>query len=221
MCLRSRHTAKYLCPHTYAVPTAIHHTHNSHLAATPAHRAATRPPAAPPPGRPPGVHPARRSVTRPRHHHAATTASRKPRRVAPPPAALRGPRRRPLPAAALAPAPVRGLFSWGTSRPASWMPSRQPEPRVPTPPLLLQLSTGPSASPSYRAARLRLTARAAGGSSLRSLVLDDAYMNKGMFLDTLEQLDEMTRTTGTNTLTGNHGYIVLTPDKLDLIWLLQ
>ena len=46
-------------------------------------------------------------------------------------------------------------------------------------------------------------------------------MNKGMFLDTLEQLDEMTRTTGTNTLTGNHGYIVLTPDKLDLIWLLQ
>ena len=73
----------------------------------------------------------------------------------------------------------------------------------------------------YGAAQLRLTARAAGGSSLRSLVLDDAYMNKGMFLDTLEQLDEMTRTTGTNTLTGNHGYIVLSPDKLDLIWLLQ
>jgi len=110
------------------------------------------------------------------------------------------------------------------------MPSRQPEPLVPTPPLL-QLSTGPSAPPSarrrtalapaYRAARLRLTARAAGGSSLRSLVLDDAYTNKGMFLDTLEQLDEMTRTTGTKTLTGNHGYIVLTPDKLDLVWLLQ
>jgi len=203
--------------------TAIHHTHNSHLAATPR--------AAPPPALPPGVHPARRSVTRPRLHHASTTASRKPRRVTPPPAALRGPRRWPLLAAALAPAPVRWPFSWGTSRPASRMPSRQPEPRVPTPPLLGQLSTGPSAPPSarrrtalapaYRAAWLRLTARAAGGSSLRSLVLDDAYMNKGMFLDTLEQLDEMTRTTGTNTLTGNHGYIVLTPDKLDLIWLLQ
>ena len=52
-------------------------------------------------------------------------------------------------------------------------------------------------------------------------MLDDAYTNKGMFLDTLELLNEMTRTTGTNTLTGNRGYIVLTPDKLDLVWLLQ
>ena len=64
VCLRSRHTAKYLCPHTYAVPTAIHHTHNSHLAATPARRAATRP-AAGRPSRSPLRHPAPSPPRRP------------------------------------------------------------------------------------------------------------------------------------------------------------
>ena len=49
-------------------------------------------------------------------------------------------------------------------------------------------------------------------------MLDDAYMNKGMFLDTLEQLDEMTRTTGTNREPRLYS---VTPDKLDLVWLLQ
>ena len=178
--------------------------------------------AAPPPARQPGVHPARRSITRPRLHHATpprrASHAASPRHQPPSGALADGPcwrqrsrlRRCGGPSAGAQADPRRGCRHASPSRGCRRRLSSASSPRVQA-----------LRRPRYRVARLRLMARAAGGSSWRSLVLDDEYTNKGMFLDTLEQLDEMTRTTGTNTLTGNHGYIVLSPDKLDLIWLLQ